>query len=336
MDKNRKIGNIEEIEKALTNIESMRVSSGMANALASMEAMKISSGIADAYKSMDAIKVSSGMASALASMEAMKVSPGIADSFKSMEAIKVRHKMAQVMKSMEAIKVSPEMAKALKGMESIKVSSSMAGALDNIKSLSTYSSALSTLHIENFINPGENYSNSIGKYANDVSNVIAPVEYKEICKNLGRSKSENEFFELFKSLNPLVQATIIFSFINVVLPMLVSVSSNIVTPHVQNYLNFVENKSSREMVAEIKKLPTDKVDIVTTHLRFITGNNVRLREEPSTKSIIVDELAFGQVVKIISKEKNWIEVSYSYGDNEREFRGWVFTRYTAKFLRSKS
>jgi hypothetical protein len=43
-------------------------------------------------------------------------------------------------------------------------------------------------------------------------------------------------------------------------------------------------------------------------------------------------MVLGQVVTVLSKNKNWIEIMYEY-DNGEIMHGWVFTRYTTKFVR---
>ncbi|MDP4537477.1 SH3 domain-containing protein [Alkalimonas collagenimarina] len=136
---------------------------------------------------------------------------------------------------------------------------------------------------------------------------------------------------VFGNLSPLVQAIFLFIILQVLLPQVNSISANFLTPVIESYLQG-NNLTNREKVKEIKEIPVYLNDVTTEGLRFITGNNVRLRSEPSTKSEILDELLLGQVVTILSKDRNWIEVTYSYGDG-KTMSGWVFTRYTAKFVR---
>jgi uncharacterized protein YgiM (DUF1202 family) len=135
---------------------------------------------------------------------------------------------------------------------------------------------------------------------------------------------------VFANLPPLVQAVFFFILLQVFLPQLNSISANLLTPVVESYLQG-NNLTDREKVKEIKGIPVHLSGVATEGLRFITGNNVRLRSGPSTNSEILDELLLGQVVTVLSKDRNWIEVTYKYGDGET-MSGWVFTRYTAKFV----
>ncbi|WP_273020915.1 SH3 domain-containing protein [Rheinheimera sp.] len=136
---------------------------------------------------------------------------------------------------------------------------------------------------------------------------------------------------VFGNLPPFVQAFFIFILLHVFLPQVNSISANFLTPVIESYLQG-NNLTDREKIKEIREIPVYLNDVTTDGLRFITGNNVRLRSEPSTKSEILDELLLGQVVTVLSKDRNWIEVTYSYEDGQT-MSGWVFTRYTAKFVR---
>jgi uncharacterized protein YgiM (DUF1202 family) len=115
------------------------------------------------------------------------------------------------------------------------------------------------------------------------------------------------------------------------LPQVNSISANLITPVVESYLEASE-ETDRQKVKGIKNIPLALKDVDTTDLRFITGDNVRLRAGPSTNSEIYDELTLGQVVTVLTKKRNWIEVMYEYEDGE-SMSGWVFTRYTAKFVK---
>lgn len=93
--------------------------------------------------------------------------------------------------------------------------------------------------------------------------------------------------------------------------------------------------ATRQQIGKIKGIkntPLALKDVDTTDLRFITGNNVRLLASPSANSEIYDELIFGQAVTVLTKRRNWIEVMYEYEDGE-PMSGWVFTKYTAKFVK---
>ena len=155
-------------------------------------------------------------------------------------------------------------------------------------------------------------------------------ELEQSCSKLQKVDGGNSFVNVFRNLPPFVQAIFYYILINVFLAQVNSISANLLTPIVENYLESIV-ASDREKVKGIKKIPLSLGSVDTDGLRFITGNNVRLRINPSTNSEIIDELVLGQVVTVLSKNRNWIEVMYEY-ENGESISGWVFTRYTAKFV----
>jgi hypothetical protein len=156
-------------------------------------------------------------------------------------------------------------------------------------------------------------------------------EIVEQSSQLYDAKDSQSFIQFFQSLPPYLQAALFFILIQIVFPQVNSVSANLLTPFVESYLKTSESPN-REQIKVIKRLPLNLDDIYTNDLRFISRDNVYLRKAPSTKSEISDEMVLGQVVTVLSKNRNWIEITYEY-DNGEIMHGWVFTRYTAKFVR---
>ena len=155
-------------------------------------------------------------------------------------------------------------------------------------------------------------------------------ELEQSCSQLEKVDGGKSLVNVFRNLPPFVQAIFYYILINIFLAQVNSISANLLTPIVENYLESIV-ASDREKVKGIKKIPLSLGSVDTDGLRFITGNNVRLRINPSTNSEIIDELVLGQVVTVLSKNRNWIEVMYEYEDGE-SISGWVFTRHTAKFV----
>lgn len=148
---------------------------------------------------------------------------------------------------------------------------------------------------------------------------------------LDQVKDRESYLSLFKSLPKSVKLFFYYLFMFVLLPHAVNISSNLLTPVVESYIGD-ENLTQREKIKGIKYSPLGLEDFDTKGLRFITGNYVRLRLYPSIKSEILGELMLGQVVTVVSKNKNWIEVVYECEDGTL-LTGWVFTRYTSRFVR---
>lgn len=151
----------------------------------------------------------------------------------------------------------------------------------------------------------------------------------QAVRGLNDVKSAKSFAEWFMSLPPYVQLFLWFLFLQVIVPQLNSISANLLTPMVQEVLE-QENRSERDKIKDIRNIRFGLDGVDTEGLRFITGTNVRLRSQPSTKSEVLDELDLGQVVAVISEERNWVEIQYEYEEGETKV-GWVFARYTSKF-----
>jgi len=146
---------------------------------------------------------------------------------------------------------------------------------------------------------------------------------------LSQVQDAESLVKTFFSLPPWFQAVLFFLLLHVFLPQINSISANLLTPVVESYL---ANSSvcDKDKVKKIKKIAVSIKDVDTSNIRFIISNDVKLRQKPSTESAVLDRLVFGQVVTVLSKKKNWIEVLCEY-ENGEVVRGWVFTTYTAKF-----
>ena len=91
-------------------------------------------------------------------------------------------------------------------------------------------------------------------------------------------------------------------------------------------------ENRRAIINEIKRTPKHQVKIENwSNYRFVIANRLNVRQNPNTKSPIIDELFLGEVVRIIEKRKNWTLVEYKQEISQKEIRGWVFTRYIRKF-----
>ncbi|CAI1608350.1 Bacterial SH3 domain [Serratia marcescens] len=167
--------------------------------------------------------------------------------------------------------------------------------------------------------------------------LVSPVQssdvsaYKDKMLEIGEIDNEATFRKFMESLPKNIRVYIAMFFFTFFLPNLIDVINgvvvNLITPVVQEYLDG-SDKSEKGKVHDIKKLVT--MDVDKSQVRFITKDLVYLREKPSKKSSVIDELTLGQVVTVKSKVKNWIEISYKYESGEI-VNGWVFTSYTAKF-----
>lgn len=75
----------------------------------------------------------------------------------------------------------------------------------------------------------------------------------------------------------------------------------------------------------------DVKDDLLKVFRYVSTDKLIMRQSNRVKSRVIYTLEFGQVVKVIHKDRNWSLVEYE--NDEDVIRGWVFTRYISKFKR---
>jgi uncharacterized protein YgiM (DUF1202 family) len=136
----------------------------------------------------------------------------------------------------------------------------------------------------------------------------------------------DSFVKAFSKLSPVIKVILLF-FVMQLLAVSQNIVANIVTPHVEKLISNPEI-TDREKIKKLKVFSFDGLDL--SKLRFVTTERLLLRESPSSNSEIKNELKLGQIVSVIEKHRNWMEISYEDEDGEI-IRGWVFSRYTAKF-----
>lgn len=223
-----------------------------------------------------------------------------------------------------------------RALGSLDIQSSIASALSGIGNYQAEAEAAlkRILESSSFLFENPDYLRDIAASVADLK--LDEADSQDVEEELGQAvhglddvRSAKSFADWFKALPPYVQAFLWFFLLQVIVPQINSISANLLTPMVQSVME-QEQRSERDKINDVRKIRFDLEGIDTEGLRFISGTNVRLRSQPSTKSEVLDELDLGQVVAVVSKERNWIEIQYEYEDGETKV-GWVFARYTSKF-----
>ncbi|MCF6323062.1 MAG: SH3 domain-containing protein [Gammaproteobacteria bacterium] len=148
-------------------------------------------------------------------------------------------------------------------------------------------------------------------------------------ESLSKADNSESFLKLFSKLPIFIRLLLLFSILEVILPQINSISANFITPHVERYLSN-DDMSPREKVKKIESMPLMFGEYDLEGLRFISRNDVHLREGPNTKSEIIDALEIGRVIILLHKDRRWSEVRVQYEDGVVE-EGWVHSRYVRKF-----
>jgi hypothetical protein len=146
-------------------------------------------------------------------------------------------------------------------------------------------------------------------------------------EGLTSADSPHEFRESFSKLPPLLQKTLIGFFLLVILPVCNNITSNILTPKVEGILEAPE-PAKRDKVKQIKELDIG-LDL-SNHRFVLEKKGLTMRQRPREKSGIVARLEFGKVVRLISTQGDWAEITYGQDDGENH-HGWVFRRYLGRF-----
>lgn len=143
------------------------------------------------------------------------------------------------------------------------------------------------------------------------------------------AETEDSFEERFARIPHALQLFLLFTLLQIVLPQLNNISSNLLTPYFENYISNTSISES-EKLRSLKKINFKDFELPSKKLRFISRSNVFLRSKPSTKSEMIDLLRLGQLVVFSEKKRNWTKVVIQY-EGGGFATGWVFTRYVAKF-----
>ncbi|SDG70309.1 SH3 domain-containing protein [Janthinobacterium sp. YR213] len=172
------------------------------------------------------------------------------------------------------------------------------------------------------------------KIENTEINSLDSKNIDTLLREIGAAETSQEFSKLLKKTPGIFKFFLIFIFMNLIFPILPGVTSgimgNLLTPYVTLHLNNAKDASQREKIKIIKKISFPELAIELKDYRFITKKVLLIRETPSSTSAIVGHLKFGQVIGVLSKDRDWTKVIYEYGDGTT-ITGWVFTRYTEKF-----
>ena len=259
----------------------------------------------------------------------MKVSSVIDSNSAIAKAMNTTNRLQEVMNSSGAFAKAINSAERLQKMvglnsaitESILMSSAFNQSLITLVMPENFTSAISLIEQELV---RQDYEALISE--DDASEEIIIVSLDSISEN----NNFESFETLFSRIPFSVKIILIFMIMQIILPLINNISANLMTPYVDEVISEI---SDRDKVGVLKKIDLKEIDVPLKSLRFISGNNIRLRSEPTIKSEVVDMFRLGQVVVFLGKHKNWTNVMIQY-ENKEVISGWVFTRYVKKFRTS--
>jgi hypothetical protein len=155
---------------------------------------------------------------------------------------------------------------------------------------------------------------------------------KQVEKLATSSNAGAEFIHaLFEWLERINAATRVFV-IYLVLPYILAIIANLTTPIYEDWWKSIPISEPRVARKQIVEAANELYQRHELHdYRFVSARILHVRESARQSSAVVDELYFGKTVKLIEKSKRWSFVEYYDQDTNIAKRGWVFSRYLAKF-----
>ncbi|MDF1763002.1 MAG: SH3 domain-containing protein [Oleibacter sp.] len=134
--------------------------------------------------------------------------------------------------------------------------------------------------------------------------------------------------EIRAQKDPAIQKLLMWFICPLIIAVIVSFLNPVVDYHVKSYLN--EDKRSLSKKIE-SKVAASVDDSVLTDFRYVSADVLNVRYSASRKTETVGYLHFGYAVIVIDRQKSWTLVEWSAPESEIRIRGWVFSRYLAKF-----
>jgi len=148
-----------------------------------------------------------------------------------------------------------------------------------------------------------------------------------------------EFINRFKTKNPILAILII---IFVFSPVQASINDamrdlvkGVTTPIIEQAQTNDYKVIEKNMKVEVNNtliINVESKDVRDEFLKiygYVSTDKLIMRQTNKVKSRALLTLEFGQVVRIIYKDRNWTLVEYE--SDEDVIQGWVFTRYISKF-----
>ncbi|MBV5327159.1 MAG: SH3 domain-containing protein [Chlorobium sp.] len=208
----------------------------------------------------------------------------------------------------------------------------------------TNASSLASTMLEQFDKIGLSSADVMSRFEDSIQsmfpltdinlNFVSPLpSVKIVVKNQAfvTTEADNSIEKIFQDRTQQVFLLLLIFFLKsiwdgIVMPQ---INDRLITPMVDSYQASQKPSSEKEQIIGIRNLTKGNKNVHFENSRFITGSRVNLRSGPSTKTEILAELNFGQVVTILQNIRDWVEISYIY-ENEI-LQGWVSKRYIGKF-----
>ena len=136
--------------------------------------------------------------------------------------------------------------------------------------------------------------------------------------------------EIRKLKKPFLEKVVVW----IIIPLLISVFSSFINQSIKYYCNY-NFHGNKQIIKNIKKeLTKNDIDLrLLRTYRIVSIDELIVRERNRKASKLIGKVYFGQIVKVVAKEKNWSLIEWKGNDETSDLiiRGWVFSRYLNKF-----
>ena len=149
-------------------------------------------------------------------------------------------------------------------------------------------------------------------------------EISEIAANKEEKNVEQKIYEKWNEIkqeHPIIMNTIIW-ILGVILAMKLEV---LLTQDSNKY--YIKNYITTNINIVESEVRTDFIN----NARFVTAQNLNVRQGPGKEFEVIASLKYGDVVKVLDTTKYWTKIEYNDIENNVNIIGWVYTRYIIGF-----
>lgn len=162
----------------------------------------------------------------------------------------------------------------------------------------------------------------------------------DLNSNISFQQKIANLLEAFKKANPVIFVLTYFfilsplqvSYNDAVMKLLSTNAKPIVAEFGTSEVNIIE-KNIKIEVNNILNINFDSDEAkqqILSQYRYVSNERLIIRKDKSVNSKALYTLEFGQVVRLLYKNKNWTLIEYVVED-DKIIQGWVFTRYISRF-----
>lgn len=159
-------------------------------------------------------------------------------------------------------------------------------------------------------------------YGIDIDETIEEIESSRFKQTI-KDDSEQQYsipYDQSRDRSIVIILFIVMMLRSIIEQTIANVASSVIQSEFINQETSFTKKKAEQLISE-----SELYDI--TKFRLVIAHQLYVRDEPTIKSPVVDILQKGNIVLVLSKRKNWIEIGYKSPKDEF-ITGWVFTRYT--------